>query len=347
MNRRSLILTLALVGMTGGATFAFDTIQTTKSSVSGTVIGMDATKVEFRRLNNALVKQIPANQIKVISFDSDPPEMVVAKKHVLAGRYAEALAMIERIKTEPTRAESLQDLAFYKGLCTAKLALGGTMQIAEAGRLMKAFADANPKSFHYFEATETVGDLLMAVGQYAMAADYYAKLEAAPWPECRMRAGVAVGHVLLAQGKNAEALAAFDKVIAVKEEGDAAQTQRTAATLGKAAALVALKRPAEAAKLAEDFLRQKVDVENVPLMAKAYNVLGDADLQAGHTKEALMAFLHVDVLYSAASDAHAEALAHLIDLWEQVHQIERSNLARKALESQYPESPWAKKLRKE
>ena len=42
-------------------------------------------------------------------------------------------------------------------------------------------------------------------------------------------------------------------------------------------------------------------------------------------------------------DAHAEALANLADLWEQVHKTERANRARKTLEEEYKDSPWAKK----
>jgi hypothetical protein len=49
------------------------------------------------------------------------------------------------------------------------------------------------------------------------------------------------------------------------------------------------------------------------------------------------------VLYAAVPDAHAEALANLVDLWEQDHKMERANHDRKRLMERYPESPWAKK----
>ena len=114
------------------------------------------------------------------------------------------------------------------------------------------------------------------------------------------------------------------------------------ATLGKAGALVALKKLDEAIKTVDGFL-EKADPEDASLMARAYNILGTAQRRAGRTKEALLAFLHVDVLYAAVHDAHAEALANLADLWDQVHKTERANRARKTLIEQYPESPWAKK----
>jgi tetratricopeptide (TPR) repeat protein len=265
-----------------------------------------------------------------------------AKKQALDGHYADALAALERIKEKLTRAEMQQDVEFYKALCSAKLALGGSMKIVDAGRMMKGFADANPKSYHYLQASETVGDLLVALGQYAQATEYYARLENAPWPDYKMRAGVDTGRALLKQGKAREAAAAFDKVIADDAEGDLAQAQRTAASLGKASALVALKKPDEAVAMVDEII-QKGDPEDVPLMARAYNVLGNAQRQAGRVKEALLAFLHVDILYSSVPEAHAEALANLAELWQQVHKIDRANRARQTLEELYKDSPWAKK----
>jgi tetratricopeptide (TPR) repeat protein len=345
MNRHCLVLSLAVSLAIGGACAAFDTIKTRKGSLYGAVIGMDSAKVELRQTSNALVKQIPVNEIEVIYYEGEPPDLKTAKTHILNGRYAEALTVLNKIEKMPDRQETVQDIEFYKALCSAKLAMAGSMKIVDAGRMMKAFADANTKSYHYFDASEVVGDLLMAVGSYAPAAEYFSRLDAAPWPEYRMRAGVAVGRVLLAQGKIEEALNAFDKVLGTTAEGDSADAQRLAASLGKAGALVAMKKTDEAIKTVNGFL-EKADPDNAPLMARAYNILGTAERQAGHTKEALLAFLHVDVLYPNVPEAHAEALANLADLWGQVHKAERANRARKTLEERYPESPWMKKASK-
>ena len=115
--------------------------------------------------------------------------------------------------------------------------------------MMKVFADANQDNYHYFEASEVVGDLLVAVRQYAQAAKYYERLDKAPWPDYQMRAGVASGRALLAQGKLAEAQKAFEKVAANDAEGDLAQGQRVQARLGLAGVLVAEKKPDDAVKI--------------------------------------------------------------------------------------------------
>lgn len=340
-----------ILSLAAGASQAFDTVKTTKIGMSGHVLSMTSVSVELQQTNlAALRKEIPVNQILTIYYDEDPKELKAAKDHVLEGRYQEAQAAMGRIKKEPGRQEVLEDIEFYKALCAAKLALAGNGRIADsdegpgAGRLMKAFADNHPNSYHYFEASEMVGDLLLAVRQYAQAAEYYGRLAKAPWPDYQMRAGVASGRALLAQGKTEEALAAFDKVSNTAVDGELAETQRMLAALGKADALVASQKPDNAIRLTDEVLR-KVDPEDASLRARAYNIAGTAHRQAGRVQEALLAFLHVEVFYSSIPAAHAEALANLADLWEQVHKTERANNARQTLEKQYRDSPWAKKAK--
>jgi len=329
-----------------GAAAAFDTIQTGKGKISGRIVEMDAAKIDVEQgAGGAMLQHVPVNEIQAVFYDAEPADLKTAKKRVLERRYPEAQAALERIKQEPNRPEIRQDIEFYKSLCDAKLALAGIRNVADAGRRMKAFADANPKNYHYFQAIETVGDLLLAVRQYAQAAEFYARLDGAPWPDYKMRAGVAAGRVLLEQGKARDALAAFDNVLANDAEGNLAEEQRIAARLGKAAALTALKRSDEALKIVDAILL-KADPDDAPLMARAYDIQGTALRQAGRTKEAIVAFLHVDLLYASEPQAHAEALANLAELWEQEHKVERANRARQALEEKYKDSPWAKKAKR-
>ena len=79
-------------------------------------------------------------------------------------------------------------------------------------------------------------------------------------------------------------------------------------------------------------------------MATAYNTLGAAYKKAGKNKEALMAYLRVDVIeryWRSVPDAHAEALANLVDPWTELRQPDRANKARRALSENYKNSPWA------
>ena len=342
MKMRSVILALAMSFAVGGVSQALDSVKTAKSTLLGRVVGTSPMKVDLEQGASGKTRVIPVNQIQTVFYEGEPVELKTAKIHVFGGHYAEALAALERIQENVDEPTIRQDIEFYRALCAAKMALAGSGKITDAGRMMKAFADANTESHHYFEASEIVGDLLVAIGQYALAAEYYGRLDKAPWPDYKMRAGVAAGRALLAQGKIDEAQKAFDKVIAIQAEDSLAQEQQTLARLGKAGALVDTRQPDEAVKMVEEILKT-ADPENAPVLPRAYNVLGTAHRQAGRTKEALLAFLHVDLLYPSAPDAHAEALANLADLWEQLQKPERARRARETLDEQYPDSPWAKK----
>ncbi len=343
----SLFLALA------GAAAADDRVRLISGAMqSGHVVDMDSTSVSLDRGGGAGTTKIPVNEIEYIHFEDEPLDLRNAKSQVLHGEWDKAAALLARIKHEPTRPETLQDLQFYKALCGAKLALAGRQNVADAGRLMRAFAEANPSSFHYYQASETVGDLLAAIGQYGAAADYYGRLRAAPWPDYKMRAGVAIGNALLDQGKPKEALAALDEVIANDADSDAAERQRVAARLAKARALVASKRPDEAVRLIGEIIKgadagAANDPAQTRLLARAYTALGTAQRAAGRTTEALLSFLRVDQLYSAEAEAHAESLANLAELWTERHMIERARRARQTLRERYQQSPWAKKIAKE
>jgi len=316
--------------------------KTTGTSILGTVKSTSSLAVVVID-RSTLEAEIPVNQIIKIDFDGEPSTMKTARSEVLRGNYEGAVEALDKVQSDQiTRDVVQQDFEFYKAFCAAKLALGGTGTVKDAGGQMIAFAKKNPTSYHYLEACEVVGDLLVAVGAYAPAVEYYGRLAKTPWPDYQMRAGVAIGRAQLAQDQTTEAAKSFDAVLAIDAQGDLAKTQRLAATLGKARCLAAADRYDDAIKMIEDILA-KSDPKDVELYARAYNTLGTALRKAGRDKDALLAFLHVDVLYFTLPAAHAEALANLAELWESMHKTERAVRARATLDEQYRNSPWAKK----
>ena len=62
--------------------------------------------------------------------------------------------------------------------------------------------------------------------------------------------------------------------------------------------------------------------------------------------QALFAFLHVDTVYSTEGDAHAEALYHLVQVWQDLKKFDRMQETRRILEDQYKENRWCKALGK-
>ena len=258
-------------------------------------------------------------------------------------QYAEGLKSLAKINAADIDADSLkQDYEFYTALANAKLAQKGEGKIQDAGKAMLDFVKNNPDSYHALEASEIVGDLLLAVRSYPQAEEYYGKLAKAPWPEAKMKAGVLIGRAELAQKKFAAADKSFQSVIDAGADGPLADSQRTTALLGKAGVLIGENKAEEAVKIVSGII-DKGDAGDAELMSHAYNALGSAYRQLGNLNEAKFAFLHTDQLYSSVSDAHAEALANLAEIWEQLHNTERAVETRKTLDKLYKNSVWAKK----
>jgi tetratricopeptide (TPR) repeat protein len=343
VNKNYLFLAAGIWLAAVSSSAALDSIKTKNSSILCKIVSTSPLTVEITQGANSEHKEIPVDQIDVIYYSEEPVSLKNAKNNILGGHYEEALNMLSRLKTDTiSRKELREDIDYYTALSSAHLAIDGSGKIADAGRLMIAFAKNYPDSYHYFQACEVVGDLLVANRSFAQAEEYYAKLAKAPWPDYQMRAGTAIGRALLAQGKNSAALDAFEKVLANPADDALSQVQSQAAKLGKAAVLVAMKKNAEAVDLINSILNQ-ADPDDADNMARAYNILGNALRQQGKTKEAILAFLHVDLLYPSLPDAHAEALWNLARLWDDLHKTDRAARARQVLEQQYKNSPWAQK----
>lgn len=317
-----------------------DRVRTTKGSESGEVTAM--TPLEVTIGSGADKRSVPVNEIKSIIFDGEPTELTQARVNIANGGFVDAAEKLAKIDAASLDRDLLkQEFQFLKAFAAAKLALSGNGEIVDAGRELNAFVRANPQSFHFFEATQAMGDLLLAAGQYDSAQKQYAELASTPWPEYKLRAAVAIGSTLQAQGKHKEAITQFDTVLSASGNTPETQEQVLAATLGKAISTAEIGDLIVAVGMIEKIIHD-ADPEAKELHARAYNALGNCYERAGRSKEALLAYLHVDVLYSAVPEAHAEALSRLVPLWKTVGQESRSREARQMLEDRYGGSRWAK-----
>ena len=118
--------------------------------------------------------------------------------------------------------------------------------------------------------------------------------------------------------------------------------QKLLAQVGKARCLAETGSPQDGISLIEDLIKEN-DSSDMELFGRAYNALGDCLQKSGKQKDAIMAYLHVDVLFYADPEIHAESLHHLSKLWAEVKKPDRAASARNLLEQRYAGSVWAKK----
>jgi tetratricopeptide (TPR) repeat protein len=352
MNRLShhiglLIVAVAITWIAAGPVLAQrsgDRVRLLRGSDSGEITDMSPLEVTISKGSSG-TRSIPVNEIKTVLFEGEPTELSQARVSATNGNYEKALQALSEIDLPSIRRDAIQqDVEFYKAFCAGKLALSGAGGIDDAGRQLNSFVRSYPKNFHYLAAAELMGDLLMASRRFDQAQKQYAELAKTPWSDYKMRASVAVGRTLQAQGNHDEAIAQFDTVLAMPNEGADAANQKLSATLAKAVSQAATGGVEQAVGSIEKVI-QDTDPEQKELHARAYNALGNCYEQAGKTKDALLAFLHVDVLYSTVPEEHAEALAHLVPLWRAIGQEERARETNELLQERYGERRAAKRPR--
>ena len=346
MNGRNLsvwIIVLAVPAAVYGQ--QFDTVMGSRGTSSyGTITKVTREQVTID--TNQGQKLFPVNEIQKVSFSGEPRELRSARDGILKGQLAMARADLVKINVDAIdREEIKQDIEFYKAFCDGREALVGGGDKIAAGRAMSVFLAGEEKrhSFHYFEAVELLGDLYVAIGSYPKGIEYYGLLGKAPWPDYQMKAALLEAGALLATEQYADALAKYNSVLASPIDDVRAREQKQEATLGSAVCQATAGQVDAGIASILKIIEQNDSREKPVLFAKAYNALGVCYLKAGKTQDALLAFLHVDLLFNQDPNAHAEALYYLISLWRDVNKSERSIQADSLLKSRYSGSPWANK----
>lgn len=317
-----------------------DRVRTTSGTEAGKI--EEVSPVQIKLAKGSITKEIPVNEIESVQFGAEPSELTQARVNARNGSYQKAMQKLAAINLAGIKEDLIrQEVQFYKAFCTAQLAMLGEADVSAAGKDLTDFVRKNKTSFHYLQVTETLGDLLTASGRYDQATKMYGQLAKAPWPSYKVRAAVLIGKGLQAQDQHSAALKQFQAALAKAEGDDGSTNQKLAAQLGMAISLAATGKVDEGVNLVQEVLKG-ADPADQQLQATAYNALGNSYKLAGKTKEALFAFLHVDLLFPTVPDAHAEALHHLAPLWEEVGKAGRAKQTRQTLKERYASSKWAK-----
>lgn len=307
---------------------------------NGTVTDMSATEITLTVSGND--RNISINDIARISFADEPSELNQARVNIAQKNYRQALEELKKINAAKLDREYVkQDVQFYEAMCLAKLALNEGGDKKAADKAVLDFARGGTKNYHFFEAAELAAELAMSMGNYDDAVKRYNPIvNNAPWPEYKLRGQIAQGRALLGQKNYAEAQQRFDEAIASELSSAEANSQKALARVGKNICLAEQGQVDEAVKDLQSII-EKFDPSDANLFARTYNALGRCYMKQNKNKEALLAYLHVDVLFYADGDAHAEALFNLTKLWDAANRADRSLAARNILRERYAGSVWS------
>jgi len=332
-----LTLALALAGSVAADEVVLIPNSTVKQAAGGRVRGSvqsESTAEVVVKLGTTTIN-VPTDQIVSIRYDGQPASMALAETNESGGQVAKAVELYKKAADEASGKPFVEQTARFKvAELTADAALSDPAKTAEAVGLLEKFATSNPNSRHTGPALETLARLQLQKGDFAQVEKTVAAL--AKLPTGADRAAVLRAKVLGRKGDYAAAVEELDRLIKSSPAGSARQRE---ARLAKAEALAGLKKYAEAEAEARA-VTKAVPAEDVAAQSAAYNTLGDCLRAAGKPKDALIAYLHTDVLYSKDKGQHPRALAAISQLWRELKNEGRADEVLQRLRQEYPQSPW-------
>jgi tetratricopeptide (TPR) repeat protein len=337
-------LTLTLLATFGpalAARGADDVVLAPGANVKGAVGGHVRGQIQSETASEVVVKlgtstvTVPTDQIVAVTYDGQPASMALAATRESGGQLAEAADLYKKAAGEATGKPLVQQAAKFKQAeVTADLALADPGKMAEAVGLLDGFVKANATSRLAAPALEALTRLYLQKGDFVQADKAIADL--AKLPRSADRAAVLRARLSARKGDHDRAIEELDKLIQSSPDGSPRQRE---AKLAKAESLAALKKFSEAEAEVRGVIKA-LPAEDAPAQSAAYNTLGDCLRAAGRPKDALLAYLHTDVLYAKDKEQHPRALAQIARLWRELRRDDRADEVLQRLKQEYPQSPW-------
>lgn len=346
MNRiMAFTATVLVASFLVNKTYAID-IVTRKSdkAAQGDITDISQTSVSVKSGIGEMI-EVPANDIVSVRWGAEPAALNLARSAEEGGNLARALEQLKISSGEAGANEAVKtEIEFLVARVTARQALEeDSSRLDDAVAKLDDFVKSHSDNFRYFDALQLLGAVQLAVKDYTGAEKSFGQLARAPWSDYKMAAQNSTAKLAFQKGDLAAALSAYEQVLSQSGSSPGEISRRNEALIGKAS--VQLKQGnADIALQAVQEAIAKTDPEDSAVQAGAWNLKGDCLKTQGKVKEAILAYLHVPVLFEKEKVALAEALYNLAVLWPRADQPERGLAARQELEENYPDSPWTKKL---
>lgn len=311
----------------------------------GEITSMTKTGIVIKTgLKKDVVQNVKANDILRVEWDAEPARLEAARNAEQAGRLQQALDGYNLVSEDPkVTSENLKaDLQYFIARTTARMAQGDPTKADAAIALLDGFRKTYGTSFRYYDLLNHLGRTYLVKKDFDNAKRIFVLLGTAPWQDTKLAAQLSEARVLLASDKKDEALTVYETVLSKTGNSALLKSIAIEATLGKGTCLQLKGQNAEAVRVLNSVI-ERASAADSRTLAGAYTILGDCHSALNQDKDALLAYLHVDILFSNQREFHPRALYHLVRLWRQVGKTTRSTAAQVKLETEYPNSEWKTK----
>lgn len=236
-----------------------------------------------------------------------------------------ALESYQKLQTDP----SLKSYKFprrhfqYKiARLTVRLAGDDKAKRKAAADLLIKFKTEHPNSWQLFGCLETLAELQQEAGDFKGAAEAYDELVKMKdlSANARKKFQLAAAQALVKAGEAAAAEGRLNAVLKTIKQDDP-QYFRLQMTLAQCQAA----QKDQVAKAIANLTKIVAGLKDTETLQKAIalNTLGDCCLAGNRPKDALYAYLNVDLYYSGDRDEHRKACAQIVKLFEMLGEKQR------------------------
>jgi tetratricopeptide (TPR) repeat protein len=287
-------------------------------------------------------QKYPTNEISRVQFDGEPSSFGRIKEWVGQGQLDQALEETKRIDPASLKTDAIRnEFAFYKAYGEGLLALRGKGALDKPIADLKAYIRKEAKSYHYYDVCELLGKLTIEGGKPLEAVPYFNLMTKAPFPSTVLQAKYLLAKANLAASKIPEARRLSSEVLAAGANDQQVASIQRLTTVLAARCDVAESKVDEGLQRLAKLIKENESTDH-ELFAAIYNAQGEAFAKNNQWEAAVLAYLHVDLLFFDQPTHHGEALAQLSQLWSKVGESQRGTEAKSRLVATYPSSKWAK-----
>jgi len=308
--------------------------------IRGKLETLSKTQIVIRRSNDETETISPAD-LRDIRFDREPPPLQTARSNERSGNYEAAIEQLQEVQSEYSGNDRRVpvEIEFLIARCQARHSSVEPATTQTALTSLQSFLRNHGNSYRALEAMLLQAQLLITSDR-PEATRLLKQLRTCGVDGFAMQAGVALGLALLEDHQPDQALEVFDEVIQQSKGQPVALSAWLESRIGQARCLQQQNQLPEALKALKMVIAETPE-DRPATLAQAWNLMGSCHQSANSPKAALLAYLHVDLLYPEANAEHAEALYQLASLWESTGHPDRASDAQSRLQTMYPGSQQA------
>lgn len=324
---------------------AADQVRTKDRTLTGSVKQATIDGIVFEDRVGRTV--IPVGDVLYVRFEGEPPALTKARDQIRDGKFASAKKLLDDVAEPKSLPPGVGNEVLYaRAVCAGGLALAGSSPFEDAADRLKTFLDEHVDYYTSPQAAEMLAEIAGAASANTVAPQQltqaFNRLTKSNDPSVRASAWVSAGRMFLAAKDVSHASQAFDRVLAEQGDSPALRRSRALATLGRAECFMESgsdQEKEQSLQLVEDVVLA-LPAEDVQTHARAYFTMGKVLEHMGRPKDAALAYLHVDLIYSREPSLHARSLRRLIRIWKLLGREDRAQETSKMLGDTFAGTHW-------